>query len=253
MASGRVTIPDTTNSAVVARRERDIIELSVGYGLILLVIWTPSPWQRPLYWATATLILFYCWRSFDGWPAMGLRITNLWRSLWVVGAALLAAALAVGVSAHFHTLRPWRGASEIFLRFWGYAIFAFAQQFLLQVFFLQRFLRVIPGKRMAVILAASLFALAHLPSPILTVATLAWGLAACWLFVRYRNLYPLAVAHAILGICLAITLPGPVTHNMRVGLGYLTYSSHHLHHRNHSDHIVSTDAWVIAEAPTRRS
>jgi hypothetical protein len=28
-------------------------------------------------------------------------------------------------------------------------------------------------------------------------------------------------------------LPGPETHNMRVGLGYLTYSTHPMRYRNH--------------------
>jgi len=54
---------------------------------------------------------------------------------------------------------------------------------------------------------------------------------ACLLFLRYRNLYPLAMAHAILGITIAITIPGAVDHNMRVGLGYLHYSPrYHWHH-----------------------
>jgi membrane protease YdiL (CAAX protease family) len=76
-------------------------------------------------------------------------------------------------------------------------------------------------------MAAVIFAVAHLPSPILTPVTLIWGFAACLLFLRYRNLYPLAMAHAILGISIAITIPGPVDHNMRVGLGYLTYGHTH--------------------------
>jgi hypothetical protein len=58
---------------------------------------------------------------------------------------------------------------------------------------------------------------------------LVWGLAACLLFLCYRNLYPLALAHAIFGITIAITVPGPVDHNMRVGLGYLKY-----HHPSHN-------------------
>jgi hypothetical protein len=48
-------------------------------------------------------------------------------------------------------------------------------------------------------------------------------------FLRYRNLYPLALAHAILGITVAITIPGPMMHNMRVGLGYLKYHEAHKH------------------------
>jgi membrane protease YdiL (CAAX protease family) len=83
--------------------------------------------------------------------------------------------------------------------------------------------RLLPSARSAALAAAVLFALAHLPNPILTSVTLFWGFAACLLFLRYRNLYPLALAHAILGIAIAITVPGPVDHNMRVGLGYLTY------------------------------
>ena len=73
---------------------------------------------------------------------------------------------------------------------------------------------------------AGIFAAAHLPNPILTPVTLLWGLCACFVFLRHRNIYPLAVTHAMLGICVAITVPGPVVHNMRVGLGYMRY-----HHR----------------------
>jgi len=253
MAAGKTAVFDAENSATEDRKRRDLWELSVGYGLILLVIWTPSPWQRPLYWVAAASILAVSWRSFNSWPAMGLRRTNLLRSLWVVGVALLAAAVAVLVAERLHTLRAWDGPVELIQRFWGYTIWAFLQQFLVQVFVFGRLLRLVPSKKLAVALAAAIFAVAHLPSPILTVATLLWGLAACWLFLRYRNLYPLAIAHAILGITLAITCPGPVTHNMRVGLGYLTYSTRRFHHRSHKDHIASTDAWVIADAPTLRS
>jgi hypothetical protein len=58
---------------------------------------------------------------------------------------------------------------------------------------------------------------------------LVWGFAACLLFLNYRNLYPLALAHAIFGIAVAVTLPRPVIRNMLVGLGYLTYPAHHDH------------------------
>jgi membrane protease YdiL (CAAX protease family) len=80
-----------------------------------------------------------------------------------------------------------------------------------------------------VLVAAGIFSAAHLPNPVLTPITLIWGLTACIVFLRYRNVYPLAAAHAILGITVAITIPGPVMHNMRVGLGYLTYHGHHRH------------------------
>jgi membrane protease YdiL (CAAX protease family) len=103
----------------------------------------------------------------------------------------------------------------------------------LQDFFLLRLLRLMRTPNAAALAAAAIFSLAHLPNPILTVVTFVWGLTACLLFLRYRSLYTLAVAHAILGATLAMSVPGPVIRNMRVGLGYLTYDPHHLHQRSH--------------------
>lgn len=234
------------------RKRRDLVELCVGYGLILLVIWTPRPWQRALYWAPVLWILVVSWRSFDGWAAMGLRRANLLRSLWIVGLALLLAAIAAAAASQRGTLHLPHGVLLFAKTYIGYIVWSFVQQFLLLVFFLGRLLRLLRGRISAVLVTAAIFALAHVPNPILTPATLLWGVVACLLFLRYRNVSPLAITHAILGICIAITLPARLTHNMRVGLGYLTYRPHGHLHRSHSDHIVSTPAWVIADAPTRR-
>jgi membrane protease YdiL (CAAX protease family) len=209
-------------------RRADLLQLIVGYVLIMAVIWAPRPVQRPLYLLAVVFIFASFWVSFQGWAAMGLRRANLLRSLWIAGVALVLAAIAVLIAIREQTLHPV-GDFALYLRsFWGYALWSFAQQLLLQGFFLMRLLRLLGNPRRAAIAAAAIFALAHLPNPILTGMTLVWGLAACFLFLRYRNLYPLAFAHAVLGICVAITIPGPVIRNMRVGLGYLTYPRHHL-------------------------
>jgi membrane protease YdiL (CAAX protease family) len=93
----------------------------------------------------------------------------------------------------------------------------------LQGFFLLRMLQILPSPKTAALATASLFAMAHIPNPVLATATLVWGFLACVIFLRYRNLYSLAIAHAICGITLAITVPPPVIRNMRVGLGYINY------------------------------
>lgn len=126
------------------------------------------------------------------------------------------------------------------------------QQFLMQEYFLLRLLRLLPSPTWAATTAAGIFALAHLPNPILTPVTLLWGFTACLIFLKFRNIYPLAIAHAIFGICIAITIPGPVVHNMRVGLGYLRYRAPRPLHLSQSDQRVSTVAWVMADAATRR-
>ena len=209
-------------------RLRDLLQLAVGYLLILAVIWSPRATQRPLYILAVLFLVAATWVSFDGWASMGLRRTNFLRSLWLPAIALVIASLAVVAAIRYQTLHPVGGFTRYLKSFWGYAIWSFAQQWLLQAFFLLRLLRILPGKPYAAVVAASIFALAHLPNPILTAATLIWGLIACLVFLRYRNLYTLAITHAVLGICLAICVPGPVIRNMRVGLGYLTYPRHHL-------------------------
>src|SRR5438477_193763 len=52
---------------------------------------------------------------------------------------------------------------------------------------------------------------------------------AAMAFRRFRDLCRRAIAHALLGITVAITIPGPVVRNMRVGMGYLRYHAPHAH------------------------
>jgi membrane protease YdiL (CAAX protease family) len=226
------SFPSTMETSIplapeAADRRRALFELGVGYALILTVIWTPRPWQRMIYFVAAAFILTALWNSYPGARAMGLRTTNLARSLWLLGATVIAAAVAIFVAGRLNTLHAPGDVSSFFKRYSGYILFAFVQQGLLQDFFLPRLLRLTRGPGAAALAAAAMFSLAHLPNPILTVITFFWGLMACLFFLRYRSLYALAVAHAILGVTVAMCVPGPVIHNMRVGLGYLTYRVHH--------------------------
>jgi hypothetical protein len=204
-------------------RRRDLIELSGIYGLILLVIWTPRPYQWALWAIAAVCIISVIAMSFEGLMDMGICTRNLWKSLWAVVLAAAIALLGIAIAGRLHTLRL-PPTPYLFIRHYGwYAIWAGLQQMILQCFFLARSVRLIPNTTAAAGLSASLFAVAHLPNPVLTVITLICGLASCLFFLRYRNLWPLAMAHAILGIAIAITVPGNIDHNMRVGISYLTW------------------------------
>ena len=136
----------------------------------------------------------------------------------------------------------------------GYLVWSFLQEFMLQIYVLIRLLRLIPRRSLAIVTAALLFAIAHIPNPVLIVLTLLWGFIACTLFLRYRNLYALGLAHGILGICVAVTVPNALHHHMRVGLGYLRYHPrHHRIQRSSAPQTVSTQAWVMDEAAIRLS
>lgn len=229
------------DSSDLPARRRALLELGIAYGFILAVIWSQQPAQRYLWMLAVAVVAIMMARSWPGRRSIGLRRQNFLRSLWIPCTALVLASTAVMAAIHFGTLGlpdpPQSGPAStddltghtlLFLRtYWGYALWTFVQQFLLQGFFLLRLLRVMPGPKSAAFAAANMFAFAHLPNPILTIATIIWGFAACLLFLRYRNLYSLGMAHAIFGITLAITIPGPVIRNMRVGLGYMTYGHRH--------------------------
>ena len=233
-------------------RVRDCIELVVGYGLIVSVVWTPRPMQRWLYLASIAWFLLVFLISFPGWRAIGCSIVGFWRSLWVVGVAVVIAFAAAMLARTLHTLHHPGPPIQWVRTFGGYTIWALTQQLLLQGYFLIRLLRVMPSKAWAAATAGTVFALAHLPNPILTPITLLWGLVACFIFLKSQNIFPLAIAHAIFGISVAITVPAPIHHNMRVGLGYLTYTAPRRVHLSQIDQKVSTVAWVTADAPTLR-
>jgi membrane protease YdiL (CAAX protease family) len=68
-----------------------------------------------------------------------------------------------------------------------------------------------------------MFGAAHIPSPILMVATTLGGFIFAEVFTRHRNIWPLALAQAVGGFLIGALSPPALIHNMRVGPGYFTY------------------------------
>ncbi len=246
---------------------RDLLEVTIVFALILIALWSGPFAQKVIGIVTFCWIVISTLRSQATADSLGLRLSGIRRSLWIVCAALLFAAMVIWIASRMHTLHVvlfhgFAVESSVL----AYLLWALVQQFILQDFFLVRLLRLLPSRGAAVVVSAALFAVAHLPNSFLMVVTLIWGIVACTLFLRYRNLYSLGVAHGIMGLCLAIAIPNAVHHQMRVGLGYFRWEApvtipavmgdpaHEPQaHRSQIDHIASTDAWVTADATSRRS
>jgi len=202
-------------------RTRDLTELILGYGLIVGVIWTPENLQRFLSPVVLVLTLGVVLARRKCRDELGVGRHGLAQSLWILPAALVLAGASVFVAARTGTLHPlYKGD---FKHIAGYLLWTIYQQFLLQDYFLDRLLRLVSNESAAVALAGALFAVAHLPNPALTVATLVWGIVSCVLFRRYRNLWALGLAQGVLGLCFAVCVPDAFHHHLRVGLGYLRY------------------------------
>lgn len=204
---------------------RDLAEVILGYGLILVVLWTPDSIQRILspFALLATLAVLLARRPSR--DELGLGWRGLVPSLWILPASIVLAAAAMLFAHRFGTLHPLsdRNLSHVA----GYVLWTLYQQVLLQDYFLSRLLRTLRSESASVIMAALLFAAAHLPNLVLTAATLVWGVVSCLLFRRYRNLYILGLAQGLLGLCFAVCVPDALHHHMRVGLGYLHYEATH--------------------------
>jgi hypothetical protein len=210
------------------RRDRDLAELILGYGLIVGVIWTPERLQRifsPIVLVVTLLVVLARQTGSDRQDDqdLGLGWPGLIPSLWILPAAIALAALSIFAAAKAGTLHPLYKAD--FAHISGYVLWTIYQQFLLQDYFMDRMLRLVSNEATAVTLAGTLFAAAHLPNLVLTAATLAWGIVSCVLFQRYRNLWALGLAQGLLGFCFAICVPDALHHHLRVGLGYLRYRS----------------------------
>lgn len=205
-------------------RSRSLFEIVLVYGIIEAALWTEGAAR---YWCSLLALLVVVIIGVerrDLWPKLGLGGQGLVASLWIVPAS---AALAGGILLPGHvagTLHAPYG------RFWyvaipGYLLWAFQQQYLLQSFFFTRLESLMGDGWRPLLATVLLFSLAHIPNPILMAATLAMAVVFCLLFRRYRNIYALAVAHAMLGLSLAAVIPEPLVRHMRVGIGYLRYVS----------------------------
>lgn len=214
---------DESGCSKAHSRRRDFLELLGIYGLILIVIWTPYPYQVPMWCLASIVTISVIAISFEGFETMGLCTANLCRSLWGVGLAAGLALSAVALAGWMHTLHTPQTLASSVRHYLGYALWAMVQEIILQCFLLVRAFRLLGNPTLAAVLSAALFSVAHLPNPVLAIITLVFGVAACLFYLHYRNIWPLAAAHALLGIAIAISIPADLDHNMRVGVGYLTY------------------------------
>src|SRR5580658_1010828 len=154
--SGTV-IRDAEESNQTRKKSWGLVELLVSYGLILAANWTSNPAQPWFYWAAvawiggSTAVVFIRSRSIE------LRMTGFWRSLWIVGAALMLAAPTVAIAAKMHTLQQPYGPMGRAEAFVGYAVWAIAQQWLLQGYFLPRLAQVTRRESWATAIVGGLF------------------------------------------------------------------------------------------------
>ena len=208
---------------VKAKTNRDLIEIAGVFSLIFLALWTHK--YAVVFAVAATVWILIGTFARHRLAELGVGSRGIRGSAWSAALSGLLAAAIVSIAALTGTLHPFPWLPRPLLHSGVYVVWALIQQFITQSFFFVRLERLLGSGSKAVLATALLFGAIHLPNPVLLVATALMGLALTEVFRRYRNIYALGVAHALLGIAVAMSVPNGLHHGMNVGLAYLTYAA----------------------------
>jgi hypothetical protein len=181
-------------------------------------------------------VYFLAWLVFPVWmlasvvahgdtpKSLGMRADNLWsatkRSLIFFAPCIVGLCLVGILLGALHRPVPHLIAPDHFLR---YMAFCLLQQVGLNSYLTNRLLGATDRPASATLLAGTIFAALHWPNPVLIPLTFIGGVAMAWLFVRERNIIPLAVGQGILGTLVWWAFPFAWHHAMRVGPGFYTF------------------------------
>lgn len=193
-------------------------EVAIVFSLILAYIWRLR-FIHPYSWVPILLLVLIS-HLYHGETRemLGLRWSNAPRGFRELSAALVLVALAgLATGLIFNTIRdvPWRVALSGFLL---YCIWGLFQQYVLNGFFVNRFAALMPHRSGAVpVLAGVLFSLAHAPNWFLMIISLAGGYVCAVIYCKYRNLYFLGLAHAVIGCLIYLVAPDAISHHLYVG------------------------------------
>ncbi len=201
------------------------LEVLLVYAGILLYIWR---WQftYPRAWmALLAVVLASHVAHRDTLRGLGLTFVELRTS----ANAILPLALLFFIPAIIFGFASGKLAfitpgQRTLASFAGYFLWCGFQQYVAQSYFHYRLMSLIPNRHVSSLVVALLFGAAHIPNPILTVATTVGGFVLSAVFARHRNIWPLALAQAAGGFLIAALTPASLIHNMRVGPGYFFYS-----------------------------
>jgi membrane protease YdiL (CAAX protease family) len=201
------------------------VELVSVITAIELVLWNEGPARFVLYLAANVWVIFVALRQGRTARELGMGRNGFSGSAWIMAAGAAMALAIVAMGAAYGTLHVLHGVGPVATHIAAYALWALMQQFVAQSYFFLQIETLTGSSRKGVIGSGLIFGLMHIPNPVLLIVTTIGGLLFSAMFCRYRNIYPLAFAHATVALAIAVSLPNDVHRHMRVGIGYINFRS----------------------------
>jgi membrane protease YdiL (CAAX protease family) len=111
-------------------------------------------------------------------------------------------------------------AGDVRVRYFSLPLWALLQQYALNGFINRRTQLAFGKGAKSVALVAVVFALLHLPNPLLAILTLIGGLIWAAVYQRQPNLFALALSHTLVSLTLALNISPDLLNSLRVGFKY---------------------------------
>lgn len=154
---------------------------------------------------------------------IGFRLDNFIEAARLLALPMFLASavlVVVGYSTGSLNFVRWRGGQSVFgIPALG-ILWGLMQQYALQAFINRRAQTIWGRGWRSVLCVAAMFALLHLPNPLLTGATFAGGILWATVYQRAPNVFALALSHGLMTWVLVSTVPAAALNNLRVGFKY---------------------------------
>jgi hypothetical protein len=202
-----------------APRTADALEAVGVFLLILIHVWWVSRHVRLAWLAILVPVIYSHWRHGESFARLGFRRENFLRCVRDFAPLIIGlAGVPLTLGVWFGTLRPSHPMAPVpFVAY--YCVWGTFQQYALNGYFVNRLhAAAAPAEqRWVPLLAATLFAAVHAPNWFLVLVTFTLGLLCARIYLTYRNLYFLGIAHGLIGSALYMSVPDWMSLHFHIG------------------------------------